>query len=157
MTLAKKDILSKKREVTALRESMIYFLIRGNDIVYIGQTKVGLSRVLVHASDKAFDSFFSIDCPEAQLDEMESRYIKKFAPLHNIKGLGSKPPEKERPLELQDFYTIKEAAGQLRVTPRTILRWCHAKKIGYFKPSAKVFLIPRDDILRLLSGETIKD
>jgi len=155
--ITKTIIFQERQDISELRESLVYFLLRGEAIVYVGQSKVGVSRILAHQADKDFDGFFVLRCPEAELNEAESSYIKKFAPLYNVKGLGEKPPEKERPLELQDFYTIKEAASQLRVTPRTVLRWCHAKKIGYFKPSAKVFLIPRDDILRLLSGETIQD
>jgi len=44
--------------------------------------------------------------------------------------------------DYKKLHTIKEVAGILRVSPRTVLRWCHQKRIGYFSVSARVFLIP---------------
>ena len=53
--------------------------------------------------------------------------------------------------EYKKFHTIKEVAGLFRVSPRTVLRWCHADKIGYFSLSEKVFLIPDNALQKFLS------
>jgi hypothetical protein len=62
----------------------IYFLIEGDDIVYVGQSTDVFNRLSRHRRDgKEFDSFNIIPCPEESLDELESTYIDAFAPWLN--------------------------------------------------------------------------
>jgi hypothetical protein len=60
----------------------IYFLLRGNEIIYIGQTKNIETRLLGH-KDKSFDSHRFIPCPIEKLNKYESRWIIKFNPIYN--------------------------------------------------------------------------
>lgn len=64
----------------------IYFLIRGQEIVYIGQSMNVLSRLSQHYAEqtKVFDSFYLLECREANLNHTEALYIAKFAPIYNI-------------------------------------------------------------------------
>lgn len=61
----------------------IYFLIMGGEIVYVGQTKSGMKRILCHLETKEFDSIGVIRCEEKDLDEKETYYIAKLNPLYN--------------------------------------------------------------------------
>ncbi len=65
------------------RISGIYFLFRGDDLVYIGQSINVLGRVTAHTSDKDFDSFAYLPCPEKELLAVEALYINEFKPLLN--------------------------------------------------------------------------
>ena len=67
----------------------IYFLVSGDEIAYVGQSKYIKSRVSTHAIEKAgkFDrvAFIEVDC--ALLDSVESRFIQIFNPRLNSNNL----------------------------------------------------------------------
>lgn len=71
----------KKEEICG---SMIYFLTKDNEVVYVGQSKQGMNRIYFHKfSKKDFDSFYFINCDIEKLDELESYYILKYLPKYN--------------------------------------------------------------------------
>lgn len=60
----------------------IYFLLQGDEVVYVGQTSVGLSRPFSHY-DKEYDLIKVMACPLNKLDETEDFYICKYKPKYN--------------------------------------------------------------------------
>ena len=56
----------------------VYFLVRGNSVVYVGQSINILRRVEEHRRTKAFDSFAYIICDKAELNILESLYMLSF-------------------------------------------------------------------------------
>ena len=56
----------------------VYFLVRGNSVVYVGQSINILRRVEEHRRTKAFDSFAYIICDKSELDILESLYMLSF-------------------------------------------------------------------------------
>ncbi|KAA1013048.1 GIY-YIG nuclease family protein [Paraburkholderia panacisoli] len=64
----------------------VYVLMRAGEIVYVGQSINCNLRIGSHLNDagKMFDSYFVIECPEDNLNEVEARYIAKFGPKHNV-------------------------------------------------------------------------
>ncbi len=68
---------------------MIYFLIQGNEIVYVGQTiSPFFSRIAGHMN-KLFDSFVFISAENEMLNDLEAYYIVKFKPKYNVALPGS--------------------------------------------------------------------
>lgn len=65
-----------------IKESFIYFLIKDNNVVYVGQTQNGLFRPFSH-HDKNFDKVKIILCESNELDIVEDLYIKKYKPIYN--------------------------------------------------------------------------
>lgn len=65
-----------------INESFIYFLIKDENVVYVGQTKNGLFRPFSH-HDKDFDTVKIILCESNELDIVEDLYIKKYKPVYN--------------------------------------------------------------------------
>ena len=64
--------------------SMIYFLIKNNEVVYVGQSKNGISRIFFHKyTKKDFDNLYFINCKEKELSTLENYYITKYKPLYN--------------------------------------------------------------------------
>ena len=61
----------------------IYFLIKENKVVYVGQTEFGLKRILSHIPEKDFDTIKTIRCDKENLNEMEIAYIVKYQPIYN--------------------------------------------------------------------------
>jgi hypothetical protein len=62
----------------------IYFLVKNERIVYVGQSTNVLRRVARHIEDgKDFDSFSITPCPKPDLDRMEAVYITAFYPELN--------------------------------------------------------------------------
>ena len=49
-------------DLTDIPKCFIYFLIDNEEVVYVGQTTKGLSRVEVHHKDKLFDRVYAILC-----------------------------------------------------------------------------------------------
>jgi hypothetical protein len=60
----------------------IYFLCKGDDVVYVGQSIVPSARISTHAKDKSksFDRAYAIACPESELNDLESAFITLLSP-----------------------------------------------------------------------------
>jgi hypothetical protein len=69
--------------------SGIYFLIRSDRVVYVGQSVKVYARVLEHLASKEFDGFAFIPCPAKSLDVLESLYIHSLRPELNGKWQNS--------------------------------------------------------------------
>lgn len=63
----------------------IYFLIRDDRIVYVGQSTNALRRVARHIDDgKIFDRFSIAPCKKEELDKLERTYITALYPEENM-------------------------------------------------------------------------
>lgn len=71
-------------KLSELVKPCVYLLIRGNVVVYVGQTEQGLKRVLNHYPEKIFDKIKIISCPKENLNELEIENIVKYEPEYNI-------------------------------------------------------------------------
>lgn len=71
-----------------LYKTGVYFLLRGNKIVYIGQTSRFPNRISCH-TDKNFDSYRFIECSWENSLKYESRWIKRFKPEYNKPRIGA--------------------------------------------------------------------
>ena len=64
--------------------SGVYFLIKANRVVYVGQSVDVFRRISKHiAAGKAFDSFNFLACAPDKLDETERQYIQALMPDWN--------------------------------------------------------------------------
>jgi len=65
---------------------LIYLLFQKNTIVYIGQTKNGLPRIIEHylKSKKEFTHFKILPCPLSSLNKIEAELIASFLPKYNF-------------------------------------------------------------------------
>lgn len=63
-------------------ECLIYFLLDHGEVVYVGQTRAGISRVFQHA-DKQHDEAYVLPCSRGDLDVLENTYIWKYMPKYN--------------------------------------------------------------------------
>lgn len=76
------DILNERIQAPII--SGIYFLISGNEIIYVGQSRNILYRVGYHSRSIAFDAYSVLPCPPGNLTDLERKMIKKFNPRLNI-------------------------------------------------------------------------
>jgi len=84
----------------------IYFLIKDEKIVYVGQSTNIFSRVGTHKIDKDFDKAVYFECPSTELDDLEYELINILQPKYNKTGnpkkyysyLGLKPSKSEASL-----------------------------------------------------------
>ena len=86
--LAQTEILSSKKEYNhgAGLPVVIYFLIKENEIVYIGKTTRLFNRMKEHTKTKDFDSYSFIELETTDVDlvnKIEKNYIIKYSPLYN--------------------------------------------------------------------------
>ena len=83
----KREIISSKNSLEEeIKAKGIYFLIKDNEIVYVGKSTNVFSRVTAHTYGKDFDSFnyeLYPDYSKNELLEIESEYIAKFTPKYN--------------------------------------------------------------------------
>lgn len=78
----------KSNELTILpnvQNPIIYFLLDNDEVVYVGQSKVGLVRPYIH-KNKIFTHVAFINCEECDLDEKETEFIKIYKPKYNKKA-----------------------------------------------------------------------
>lgn len=63
-------------------KSFIYFLLQGDEVVYVGQTRKGLSRPFTH-DDKIYDNIKILFCDKDNLNMLEAEFIVKYEPIYN--------------------------------------------------------------------------
>ena len=63
--------------VPLIRRSGVYFLLKDNEIVYIGKSTNLESRLINHVFTKIneFDSYYIVEAKPAHLDEIEQQYM----------------------------------------------------------------------------------
>jgi len=71
------------------RKCGVYFLIKDEEIVYVGQSVNIFSRIGAHETLKDFDTFTYIECDKSELNIIEAKYIVKFKPKYNFSSLGN--------------------------------------------------------------------
>lgn len=64
----------------------VYFLVKGDRVVYVGQSIHIQMRVREHSKDKDFDSFSFIRCEKKKLNVLESLYIHALRPEYQGKS-----------------------------------------------------------------------
>lgn len=69
-------------DVPVYDKCFVYFLLKEDEVVYVGQTHKGLIRPLQH-TDKIFDKIKIIYCDPKFLDLTEDIYIEKYKPIYN--------------------------------------------------------------------------
>lgn len=87
ITVSAEDILSRAVDFNPI--AGIYFLIKGDRVIYVGQSIDVIYRIHSHRAlgrhGKKFDSFSYIECSKADLDLYESIYIHLLRPELNAK------------------------------------------------------------------------
>lgn len=102
------DVLSAA--VPIKENTGIYFLIRNNEVVYVGQSIDVLGRISRHIREgKQFDAYAIMSAPENQLDELEKKYIRAFVPLENISFGNDKTRRKTKRLSAASGDECKPA------------------------------------------------
>jgi len=125
--LATHDPLSLRRfEAPDLSRTGVYFLITGDQIVYIGQSQKSIgSRIGAHMGDgeKQFDSFSCMYVPAELCDAVEAWYIATLRPEYNkvipsfVPGfslLKSAEEKIDRVLSRQQSTAAKKAEREIR-------------------------------------------
>jgi hypothetical protein len=84
--LTNKTLLSEQEIVDSAskwkRATGVYFLVKGDKVVYVGQSVNVYSRIAQH-QDKDFDRFAFVACDKGLLDNLESLYIHVLKPELN--------------------------------------------------------------------------
>jgi len=84
------EILENRLPVQDVIRSGVYFLIKNERIVYVGQSVNVYSRIAEHYKNKFFSDVFSVPCPRSNLDVLESMYIHTFKPDLNGRSVQGK-------------------------------------------------------------------
>ncbi len=127
----KEYILSECRGIGALH--VVYFLISGREIVYVGKSSCGMNRIYTHLrrGNMIFDSYYYKITTPYVIDRLEKRYIKQFNPKYNKQHAKVKVKE------------IKMIAGK-KVTFKHKRQpkkpWTKGKVRSFMKKQAKAFL-----------------
>ena len=65
-------------------EYFVYFLLDGEEIVYVGKSINYHQRLKAHSKNKKFDSYYLLKCKnEKEMDILEFDFIVKFEPKYN--------------------------------------------------------------------------
>lgn len=92
----------------------IYFLIKKDKVVYVGQTEFGLKRILSHITEKDFDTIKTIKCVKENLNQMEIAYIVKYQPTYNKYLSNATSITRIKQLLIEKWFRIRK---------NTIKRW----------------------------------
>lgn len=103
----------------------VYFLIRDDTIVYVGQTNNLPGRVQAHLRDKIFDHVAWIHVPFDELNEAEFYYISRFVPNYNVFVPRQQPTQKPRRRVAHSWH-VTSIPSQIEtppLLPRRIIEW----------------------------------
>jgi len=80
--LTKDEIISRARQTA----HCVYFLLSGEEIVYVGQSSRLHERLSVHRQrkDMQWNSYFSIECQDVDARSLEAAYIAALSPKYNL-------------------------------------------------------------------------
>lgn len=117
------------------KKEFIYFLIKNNIVVYVGQTKKqGIKRPLSHI-DKNYDEIKIIYYDITDIDYMEDYYIKKYKPIYN------------KTISYSQNYTLLKVRNLLRkilnnnsITKATIKKYIKIYNINTFEINKKIYI-----------------
>jgi hypothetical protein len=83
----KNSILDKALPVNQVKRQGVYFLVKNDEIDYVGQTVNLYSRLGTHEKLKRYHRVAFLPIPEkSSLNDVENYYIRTFQPRLNIKG-----------------------------------------------------------------------
>lgn len=142
------QIMNKyKNKIRQIRSKCgIYFLIKNNEIVYVGKSVCIEARVAAHRSkgEKAFDNVIYFECPEEEVDQIEKILIGKLQPKYNK--------------TYTDFWAVgRKKSGEQRIKEEILQRVAS----GYYskktlKMLAEVHYIPPEELEALtINGKPI--
>lgn len=79
--------------LSKIYDPYIYFLLKEEQIVYIGKTEHCMrSRLKNHQySGKKFDDFRILKVEKDEIFQTEKAYIEKYKPIYNVHGVIKKP------------------------------------------------------------------
>lgn len=83
------------------KKVFIYFLIKNDEVVYVGKTTQGIFRPLSHRN-KDYDKINIIYCDVDKSDKLESYYILKYKPKYN------------KELNYNSFYTMNMVVQKIK-------------------------------------------
>ena len=117
------------------KKEFIYFLIKNNVVVYVGQTKKqGIKRPLSH-NDKDYDKIKIIYYETDKIDYMEDYFIKKYKPKYN------------KVISYSQNYSLLRARNTLRklinnnnITIITVKKYIKKYNIETFEIGEKMFI-----------------
>lgn len=122
------EIIGNKKSYSI--QPIIYFLLSGDEIVYVGQSKHGISRIYKHVTDKtkSFTHYFYHSCPVEYLNYLEKLYIKKFTPKYNLVHNDNKFPERKFTIneEGKRIFRIKHNKSFVKWSGKDKKRWSAA-------------------------------
>ncbi len=111
MNLTDRILLSEKEIVECSAQAPhlvgVYFLVKGERVVYVGQSTNILTRIATHQQAKDFDRFAFVPCAREDLDVLESLYIHGLRPAMN--GRYPHDDSHQAPLSLTKLVGIKKA------------------------------------------------
>lgn len=83
--------------VPTTHASGVYFLIRGGEVVYVGQSIDVLNRIARHRREgRQFDAYAYMECLREDLDRLERVYIRALVPEGNM-SFGNRDVIRPRP------------------------------------------------------------
>jgi hypothetical protein len=69
-----------------LLDNFIYFLIKNEEVVYVGQTSKGVCKIYQHLANKDFDKVYTLWVRDKkELNKLKKFYILKYKPIYNKK------------------------------------------------------------------------
>jgi hypothetical protein len=90
----------------------IYFLVKNNEVVYIGQSKTIEVRVSTHIGAKDFDKAYYFECPLEELDEVEMELIRAVKPVLNTAHMIVNIRVESRKTKFSEYLRKKIESGK---------------------------------------------
>ena len=69
-----------------IKPPCVYFMVRDQRVIYVGQSVNLAARLTTHNHRHEFDHVFYLPCPREKLDEVEMEFIRTLCPTLNVQG-----------------------------------------------------------------------
>lgn len=96
MLLDMQEVARDAQPASDLAGPCIYFLLQGEEVVYVGQSTSVYARLQIHRANpgKEWDRFYILPTTMEEIDELELRYYQALRPKYN-KAVPT-PPQRSR-------------------------------------------------------------
>lgn len=140
----------KKLSAIKNGDAIIYFLFKGKEVVYIGQTTAFFQRMGSHSSDKDFDEINWYSVEHDDLNLLEAALIRAFAPKYNSANSKKKKKPEDGPILKKYGFDLGIPVSDLKSLPLAT----SYGSVVYFSPEGEmIFALYDNDEEAICSDE----
>lgn len=119
----------------------VYFLLDGEEVVYVGSSRNGVRRIIYHIGRFEFDSAAVLPVHENERVAKEYYYIRHMQPKHNTSGTKREPRGRAKWLIVHTDSVLRDWISQAARSEGRTIRGLIERMIRFYRDHASVEML----------------